>query len=672
MAPTTYSAIQSVDYDNYEADDVSTVRLARASKVAAVVCAVVCMFFAGRVYEGETIGYSHEEVMDIAAKCGEGEFIGGCVSCKDCAPYEFANGGCSFFKDRFCTYCEPIRHCKREKILCSTREDQICLSCDCDDPIGNWTDIDLDDYIKYEMFDREEYKGISQVQATFSCYWNEQCLPCTVCELGHYQTVACTHASDTECRTCTDCTVDQWVSKACNYFEDTVCSDCTHFYGAADPEEKWTSQKCYRFESTGPLYEGSDAVSSPCADREGRHAFYSAECTEFTNSELTDCYDCADDRTCNARGGEYIREDCVYGTKAAVGVTTLCNKCTNQEDMPNHFEHKGCFHDGHEDAEWTPCATCLDGEWEHTPCRLSTQTICGPCYPVNGCKTENTVCSIGRAEDDNDSECMGTPATTGGEAPIAPWFMCEAGYMGKQCHYMQTHADCGVGAGYRERTAKTGKFRGKTNDEYIAWCAMLCDEFPDCTGFEIDDYGDDVNAMNENTKLTKPNSLCSLKNMNFGSVVNPSDPSKECFANTRRQRETVWRDVLNDAGIKAPKPFWYVGVGQPGFEPIPADSGNAWIYQDGKNTKAPAERSRQYDNIGPKDPVTGKWTIESSTQVEAMIEREAECGYPDESGEILSRIKPGLANEPSARVCDADCAPHLRANDNKTPGFTPL
>ena len=683
-----YSTLQ-VSYDNYESIDYVDPReySRKVTRLAAVVAAVVCMFFAGRVYEGETIGYTHEEVMDISAKCGGGEFIGGCVTCKTCAPYEFANGGCSFFKDRFCTFCEPIRHCKREKILCQTREDQICLECDCDDPVGNWTDIDLDDYLKYEMYDREEYKAISQEQATYSCYWNEQCLPCKVCPLGEYQTKQCTQNEETQCRRCTDCTVDQWVEIPCMYKSDTVCQDCTHFYGSkfftgplGPGDDRWTSQKCYRFESTGPLYPGSDAIASDCARRDG-HQFYKEECMEFSNSVLEDCYLCADDRTCEAMGGEYIREDCVYGTTGQVGITTLCNKCTNADEMPGYFEHKRCFSTGHEDAEWSLCDTCRDGEYEHTACRLSTQTICPICYPVNGCAPEDTVCSIGRAEDDNDSECMGTPQSNTEDNPLkeAPWFKCQDGYSGAQCHYMQSHADCGVGAGYRERTAKTGKFRGRTNDQFVAWCMMLCDEFPDCTGFEINDFGDS-DEFNTETRLTKPNSLCSMKNMEFGSVITPSDFGKECFANTRRQLETKWRDTLEGAGMKIPKPMWYGGVGQPGYAPLPLAY---WVLDAGTNSIAAQDRptNRQYDNIGPKDPLTGLFAQVSSTQFEAVFAREATCGYPNLPEDTPeSRPPPGIAaygldanalQLAQQKKCDEDCKPHTPSNDNVTPPVLP-
>merc|ERR1712216_1037711 len=102
------------------------------------------------------------------------------------------------------------------------------------------------------------------------------------------------------------------------------------------------------------------------------------------------------------------------------------------------------------------------------------------------------------------------------------------------------------GAGYRERTVKTGKFRGKTGGEFIAWCMMLCDEFPDCSGFEIGDGGNNFNKPGDN-KLTKPNSLCSLKNKVPGSVSVPENTAVDCFTALRVVPEKAWREVMEKA-----------------------------------------------------------------------------------------------------------------------------
>merc|ERR1719231_1555548 len=44
--------------------------------------------------------------------------------------------------------------------------------------------------------------------------------------------------------------------------------------------------------------------------------------------------------------------------------------------------------------------------------------------------------------------------------------------------------------------------------------------------------------------MTKPQSLCSLKDVALGSTALPSDPSKDCFSNIRRQPEDAARAVM--------------------------------------------------------------------------------------------------------------------------------
>jgi len=617
---TTYGSTLGVasDFDGvvFEVDSSEEKRRGMV-RVFAVMAATALCFFSGRVFEGATAGFTHQEVMDISAKCGEGEFIGGCVGCKECAPYEFSNGGCSIFKDTFCSYCEPIPNCNRENVICQSREDQICLECNCKDPVANWTDIELGKFLDYEMYDRPEFAEISQVGATYSCYYDEQCVPCTVCPLGYFETEACVPKlsadgpfmqgivttgitwkpkiyptggiGDTQCQKCLDCQVDEWVETQCMYFSDTICKPCTHFIGALneDPPESWTSTRCYRFESTGPLYPGANAIATVCQSTNGKtnyhktsrmavgtadpakghdstwesvehnptDEFYTMPCVEFANSVVQTCALCENTRTCDSMGGEYITSHCVEGTKDQVGKDVLCHKCTNSDEMPGYYESMQCDPKGMQDAKWTLCTKCILGEYEHTGCRLSTDTICPPCYPINHCATSETMCSNGRYEYSvtgrtgennriaNDSECVG-PADVSTEAP---GFSCDKDYFGAQCSYWKTYADCGVGAGYRERTVKTGKFRGRTDGEFIAWCMMLCDEFPDCTAFEVGDNGDSWTKSGD-AKLIKPNSLCSLKNVASGSIEQAHEDyitSLDCYSNTFMMQEQLWRDTMS-------------------------------------------------------------------------------------------------------------------------------
>merc|ERR1719169_216565 len=101
------------------------------------------MFFAGRVARSTVSPYEYSEVVAASGLCNDNEYIGGCVDCSSCATYEFANGGCSFFKDTFCSFCEAIPNCPREKISCTDQYDQTCSQCDCNDSIKNWSDVEL-------------------------------------------------------------------------------------------------------------------------------------------------------------------------------------------------------------------------------------------------------------------------------------------------------------------------------------------------------------------------------------------------------------------------------------------------------------------------------------------------------------------------------------------------
>jgi len=222
------------------------------------------------------------------------------------------------------------------------------------------------------------------------------------------------------------------------------------------------------------------------------------------------------------------------------------------------------------------------------------------------------MCANGYSEDSNDSVCIGAEA----DAANPPAFACEADFYGDNCRYWRTYADCGVGPGYRERTAKTGKFRGQSNGEFIAWCMMLCDEFPDCLAFEIDDIGDDWNRagtkaeeddVTQKQSLTKPNSLCSLKHLETGSVTAfaDADLKKDCFSNIRRQREDSIR-----------------------------------LFIEGTDAKL-AELDLVYAGVGAIPIKTGDWRVEATGSPIDMLQRAA-------SGEIESQLTRAAAKEAEA------------------------
>jgi len=318
MAPNRFSSGYGALDQAVAIDDDSVRKPEVSMKLAAAVamCAVV-LFFAGRSAPTE---FTHQEVLDVQAFCADGQFIGKCNTCKSCAMYEFANGGCTFFKDTYCTYCEPVANCPREQVSCTNRKDSYCQKCDCHDAITSWDDVELQHAKDLVTMGRAEEdptgRGLLE-GATFACYiatGSEEeggdCKPCHVCEIGEFQKEACNRETntDTVCQKCTECDVGSFVSKKCVYgfrddgtSGDTVCSACNW---CAHPETgatkgQWTEEIC---DAGHPLKDGSDAVCK--------------ECSTCADGEWTSGYCDAGERVTGA-GGQGSDTQCARCTKCA-------------------------------------------------------------------------------------------------------------------------------------------------------------------------------------------------------------------------------------------------------------------------------------------------------------------------------------------------------------------
>merc|ERR1719345_684693 len=64
---------------------------------------------------------------------------------------------------------------------------------------------------------------------------------------------------------------------------------------------------------------------------------------------------------------------------------------------------------------------------------------------------------------------------------------CEPAWWGESC-YHQYLGSCGT-MSTRERIPRRLGYEGETNEEFLAFCLMLCDEFPDCMAYEVEDGG---------------------------------------------------------------------------------------------------------------------------------------------------------------------------------------
>jgi len=98
--------------------------------VVAVVAILGVSFYAGHKSFGSSLEYEHADVLDVAASCKKGEFIGDCKACKKCGMTKYSAGGCSYFKDTFCTLCNKVAHCQQQNTFCTTKDDHYCVKCD--------------------------------------------------------------------------------------------------------------------------------------------------------------------------------------------------------------------------------------------------------------------------------------------------------------------------------------------------------------------------------------------------------------------------------------------------------------------------------------------------------------------------------------------------------------
>jgi len=518
--------------------------------IAAVVANLVVAFYAGRRSFGSLREYAHADVVAVYDVCDEGKFVGGCKGCSDCEAWEYAAGGCTYFKDTFCTLCEEIKNCPQMNIRCENKNDHRCLECD---------------------------KG----------FWDEDCKPCLVCESGNYESEKCTQTSNTVCERCSDCPQDHFTFQRCDYFSDTVCHQCTHCspQNVDDPEtgecgkdlktgkcnEGFTPAmakcdidlgildidgkegkrglpfprsvytngldtvctKCTRPFNDGFLpddagifpipptstensevaeavaltsmvqidgreekmgykmidFDGSDETTS---DRQevvwSYHQFderVTAQCTEYVDTEVVQCTmcPCKNRPTC-----EYMREYCTPGDfKSTPGDKIICEECTKirggatmqadgvteKSEFVSGVEWEVFRCGGTSDALFRDCQICMDGEYEAKPCTQTSDALCPACNLnlaygyLQYCKNTHYTCS-----NFQDTTCD----------------ECQEGWFGETCCYHRYYGSCGT-MSTRERIPRRLGYEGITNEAFIDFCQMLCDEFPDCLAFEIEDGG---------------------------------------------------------------------------------------------------------------------------------------------------------------------------------------
>lgn len=514
MAGTSYNTIQLPQEE--------TPKRNTAKKVAtfgAVFAAVVVMFFAGRVFQESANPYTHVEVMNLAEMCDEGSYIGACVACKECATYEYANGGCSFFKDTFCSYCEPIENCKRENVECTSRLDQKCNECDCNDEIVAWTDVEVSELNTRGYLYADD-------STPMSCYFGEDCKPCRVCPKGSFQTAKCTQTVDTQCQECSACSDDQFVKTPCSYSSNTVCEDCYHC--DAEGKKETTDKRCVRWaENPSVHFQGTQTKCRSCAEVEEGN-YVTKVCSENSDTQQDTCSFCED--------GNYPTDFCAAGSTLVEGADTVCAQCTPGRE--GVYETYKCDKAVSRDAEFDLCTSCVLGQWQQEPCHdlgadgliheSPADTICPTCTDIANCAAEVTSC-----ENAEDQQCNGCVKImqVGGVFDDC----CDEGFRGLLCEYQIFDGQCGTNT-YRQRNAQSMKFfkdfEAEQNVEFVKQCKLMCDEFSDCVAFEVEDAVLEDGAVIQNTNI------CNLKNTKSNlEELAASDDEFTCYYNLHRTAE---------------------------------------------------------------------------------------------------------------------------------------
>lgn len=495
MAGTTYNTLNLTT--EVEAPKENSTK--KVAIVAAVVVACCAMFFAGRTV-ARPVAYSHEEVVNVGRICAEEQFIGECIDCRECEDYEYANGGCSFFKDTFCTYCEPIANCQRENTVCTNRVDQTCSQCTCDDPISSWDDISKEAYADRPV----------EGTPTFSCYIGEQCEPCEPCKEGFYEVSACDPSTNTPtmCRQCQECEAGTYVASVCTYTSDTVCERCNECEAYFTTVENGECTGDVSKNTNDVLVAGHDTECRDCSRCDDDVEFVSDTCEARVDTKCKQCEECEEDF--------YRARECqISAGPMDAGMDTVCAECSDMEDP----DTCGCFLAtlcepmGDTDFSYNACNQCVFGEYVARDCfygnknQLGSDRVCRDCGLIEGCPNEFVQCTS-----PDDSECSRCKEPGQGfeqfdDEYYRNWHTCCSDKaLGDQCGWKHHENGCDQDSrNFMERTSASGGFRGSTGAEFVLWCRDMCADYDQCTAFEVED------CIADNSCEPSRGTLCALK-----------------------------------------------------------------------------------------------------------------------------------------------------------------
>jgi len=437
MAGTHYGALNFTLEE--ERPKVSPMR--KAGAVAGVVVAVCVMFFAGRVHKSTTSPFAHSEVMDVASTCGAGQFIGECKKCQTCQKYEYNNGGCTYFKDTFCSYCDPIAHCSRTQHVCTSSKDKTqskktstCKVCDCVKPITNRDQKTLE---QIEFYRRswsaklqKKYPNPSkpatswsaeQTGLLFSCFFNRgqpwsaaakntnskvpatECRACTVCPLNYFQLSACNPKKhvDTVCAPCTVCKEFQYTKTTCKYAANTVCASCVNCKVESEKQNKFMYENpvkaCTSDQNRNVYEQGQPGMCDECTKKVGAEDYIKSACKPGLYKRMKASMMIGGGTSTQTKYRKSTQEGWKLIQKGADLVAESCNKCAAGEYISSVCK-KGIE---------TKCAKGVNNKFVFDyknqkgncgPYKVGQRHICSPCTKNAGCdaKQGGEVCPTGQ------------------------------------------------------------------------------------------------------------------------------------------------------------------------------------------------------------------------------------------------------------------------------------
>jgi len=573
----------------------------KAVTVLAIMGILVGSYLGGKITNTGMVEYEYAEVYDAVGQCEEGTFMGGCSDCKTCDRYMYNGGGCSYFKDTLCVLCEPITNCGRVEsdtgkmipaVVCNDGFDEFCVLCE----DGYW-DIDCK---PCKVCPAGFYETVQCTQSNDTeC---EQCTDCTAGLDGspdEFVATACTYVSDTVCETCTVCEIGKFSQVECQnqavapandgtpgqagvytVTDDTVCKDCTE----PCQDFEFTEMTCTATADTviqsamGAIYDKTgDGKNVQCVGK-------TVDCQNPNEDDAGKSDKCVESNHCE-EGVEYISAYSKSGTALQIGEDLQCKKCKSRPQF--HYTVYHCearldlnedgtraeiagmgTQSGMTDSLHLKCSTapgegktgsCAPGEYLMSGCQDSSDALCPSCKNIEHCKKENLRC--GHEEDLTGFVAYADDATKEREGfkfvdnddqhkfsmckpPEGEATGCIDGRYGRQCCYEKSYSACGTMT-TRERRADAYGWEGTAADQYsqnesfVSFCLLLCEEFPDCMAFEVEDSGEDFHSSGDRPQGGK-GAYCYFKSA-YSQLT--EDYTQDCYSNTCRQGDN-YRDAL--------------------------------------------------------------------------------------------------------------------------------